>query len=134
VLVVAWTRGNRDGADQWLRWQSEPVRSLQAWQSAWNFAALWAQSPSQNAKRQEVAIAPLAQWQIYFYRGGAWSNPLSSTGAAEPAGATGPLPTATNATSVPDGVRLVLTVPTPHPLAGVLTRDWARPTLTGGAP
>jgi hypothetical protein len=35
---------------------------------------------------------------------------------------------------VPDGVRLVLTIAPPHPLAGVITRDWARTTKVGPAP
>ena len=39
-----------------------------------------------------------------------------------------------NATTVPDGVRLVLVIPPDHPLAGRLTRDWARPTLGGSTP
>lgn len=128
VLVVAWTRDSRDGAAQWLRWQSPPVRSRQEWQQAWAAAAAWAQSPSDAAKQREVSIAPLAQWQIYYYRGGTWSNPLSSSGA--------PNTVTTNNTpapaSTPDGVRLVLTLPSPHPLAGTLNRDWARPT-TGSA-
>lgn len=122
VLVVAWTRDSRDGTAQWLRWQSAPVRSRQEWQQAWAAAAAWAQSPSDAAKQREVAIAPLAQWQIYYYRGGAWSNPLSSSGAPNTSKGT-PAPATT-----PDGVRLVLTLPSPHPLAGTLSRDWARPT------
>lgn len=131
VLVVAWTRGTRDGAAQWLRWQSAPVRGRQEWQQAWAAAAAWAQSPSDAAKQREVAIAPLAQWQIYYYRGGAWSNPLSSSGA--PNASTNPNNTPAP-TSTPDGVRLVLTLPSPHPLAGTLNRDWARPTAGSATP
>lgn len=121
VLVVAWTRDSRDDVAQWLRWQSAPVRSRQEWQQAWAAAAAWAQSPSDTAKQREVAIAPLAQWQIYYYRGGAWSNPLSSSGAPNTSN-NSPAPATT-----PDGVRLVLTLPSPHPLAGMLNRDWSRP-------
>lgn len=124
VLVVAWTLGMRDGATHWLRWQSTPVRSRQEWNQAWAAAAAWAQSPSEAAKRMEVAIAPMAQWQLYYYRGGTWSNPMSSSGE-----------TGTNTTpTTPDGVRLVLTVPSPNPLAGTLNRDWARPTSAAVAP
>lgn len=117
AVVVAWTRSRRDGTDQWLRWQSTPVRTRAEWQDAWASAAQWAQSPSEQARRQEVAITPLAQWQIYYFRGGAWSNPLSSAGNA-----------------LPDGVRLALTLAPPHPLAGTLTRDWARPVVGESAP
>lgn len=137
VLVVAWTRGQRDGTDQWLRWQSSPLRGRAEWQTAWANAALWAQSPSDTARQQETAIAPLAQWQVYYHRGGAWSNALSSAGTTVAPAAAGAGPAAApdaNATAVPDGVRLVLVIPPAHPLAGRLTRDWARPTLGGSTP
>jgi general secretion pathway protein J len=125
LVVVAWTRGNREGTAQWLRWQSAPVRLHQEWQAAWDGAAQWAQSPSDSARQREIAIVALEQWQIYYYRGGAWSNPLSSSGDAATPGAR---------TALPDGVRLVLGVAAPHPLAGSLTRDWASPLLTGNTP
>lgn len=137
VLVVAWARGQRNGTDQWLRWQSAPLRGRAEWQTAWANAALWAQSPSDAARRLETAIVPLAQWQVYYHRGGAWSNALSSAGnAALPLGAgAGPAPAPdANAAAVPDGVRLVLVIPSAHPLAGRLTRDWARPTLGSSTP
>jgi general secretion pathway protein J len=122
LVVVAWTRSTREGTPQWLRWQSAPVRFHQEWQEAWDAAAQWAQSPSDSAKQHEVAIVALEQWQIYYYRGGTWSNPLSSTGDAAASGARAALP---------DGIRLVLGVAVPHPLAGTLTRDWASPLLIG---
>lgn len=130
-LVVAWTRRTVDGTDQWLRWQSPQVHSRAELAQAWSNAALWAQNPSDDAKRSEVALTPLADWRIFYYRDGAWSNPLSSSAtAAAPA-------TPANVgviadTSIPDGVRLVLTLPPGQALAGVITRDWIRPTLGGG--
>jgi general secretion pathway protein J len=33
---------------------------------------------------------------------------------------------------LPDGVRLVLTLPPGPSITGVLTRDWVRPTFSGG--
>ena len=128
LMVVAWTRSNRDGTEQWLRWQSPPLRLRQDWQTAWALAQQWAQSPSDSAKQQEVAIVAMDQWQIYYYRGGTWSNPLSSSGAPAPDAAQ-PI----QRSGLPDGIRLVLGVAAPHPLAGTLTRDWAQPTLTGSA-
>jgi len=119
VTVVAWTRDTRQGTPQWLRWQSAPVQSVEAWQAAWAAASAWAQgTESPELRTREVAIAELEQWQLFFYRGGAWSNPLSSTGTPDTA-------------TAPDGVRLVLTLPASHPLAGSLVRDWASGTLTG---
>jgi general secretion pathway protein J len=125
VLVIAWSRAARGGVAQWLRWQSAPVRSRADWQSAWDSAAQWAQSPGEQAKQQEVAIAPMEQWQVLFFRGGTWSNALSSAGAVAPEA---------NLSVVPDGVRLIMVTPAPHPLAGRITRDWVRPTLTGSTP
>jgi general secretion pathway protein J len=129
VIVVAWTRGERNGQTQWLRWQSAPVQSRQQWTQAWDQAAQWAQSPSDALRGKEVALGPLGGWQIFYFRGGAWSNPLSAAGTPTQTGnAATP-----NSAPLPDGVRLILEVPAPHPLAGTLTRDWARPvTLLGG--
>lgn len=148
LVVVAWARGERAGVEHWLRWQSEPLRTRSQWQVAWANAALWAQSPSETSRQREVRITPVAEWQVYYFRGGAWSNPLSSTGVGDTAKkAAPPLPavsaasgsapapaSAATALAVPDGVRLVLRVPPPHPLAGRLVRDWARPTLIGSTP
>ena len=127
--VVAWTRRNVQGVDQWLRWQSAPVRTRGEWQSAWLQAAQWARTPSEADRRSEVALLPLAQWQLFYYRGGAWSNPLSSTGTEAPA--TAGAPNAAETAAAPDGVRLQITLPPGQALSGTLTRDWVRPTFTG---
>jgi general secretion pathway protein J len=118
VSVVAWSTGQRNGALQWLRWQSDPVRTHAQWQSAWQAATLWAQSPSDESVKREVLLAPLLQWQLFYYRDNAWSNPLSASGSKQ---------------TMPEGVRLVLTLPAPHPMAGTLTRDWVQPTLGGAS-
>ena len=122
-LVVAWSRRNVNGTDQWLRWQSPVVPDRSALTQAWNTAALWAQNPGDAEKRAEVALTPLAEWRIFYYRDNAWSNPLSSS--ASVAGNTAD-------TSIPDGVRLVLTLPPGQALSGVLTHDWIKPTVGGG--
>lgn len=126
--VVAWTRRNVQGVDQWLRWQSPPLRTRGEWQSAWLQAAQWARTPSEADRRNEVALLPLTQWQLFYYRGGAWSNPLSSTGTEATAGSPN---AAGTAAAAPDGVRLQLTLPPGQALSGTLTRDWVRPTFTG---
>ena len=135
ILVVAWARRDVDGAGQWLRWQSPPLKTRGDVQAAWAVAAQWAQNPGDDEKRREVRIASLSQWQIFFHRGGAWTNPLSSTGAplAGVAGQLlGVLAPAGADVSMPDGVRLVITLPAGQALSGVITRDWVRPTLGGG--
>ena len=135
ILVVAWARRDIDGSGQWVRWQSPPLKTRGDVQNAWAVAAQWAQNPGDEEKKREVRVGALTQWQIFFYRGGAWANPLSSTGTPLP-GAAGVLlgvgaPGGVDV-SVPDGVRLVLTLPPGQALSGVITRDWVRPTLGGG--
>lgn len=131
TLVVAWTRRLVEGKGQWLRWQSPPVTQRGELLEAWQKAALWAQNPGDEERRREVAVIPLEEWQIFFYRSDAWTNPLSSdatqTGSAAPTVNTG-----VEAGTTPDGVRLVLTLPTGQALSGKLTRDWVRPTVSGG--
>lgn len=119
LRVVAWTRRVVDGRSLWLRWQSVPLRQRGELQQAWQQATLWAQNPDDAARRQEVAIVPLADWQLFYFRQDAWTNPLSSD--AGTAGRTG----------IPEGVRLVLELPSGPALAGLITRDWVRPTLGG---
>lgn len=128
LRVVAWSRRDVDGAGQWLRWQSPALRSRADLQEAWQKAALWGQNPGDEEKKREVLIGPLAQWQLYYFRGDAWSNPLSSAAAPGADAATPPLVNAT----LPEGVRLVLTLPAGQALSGTLTRDWVRPTVGGG--
>ena len=163
VLVIAWARRDAAGAGQWLRWQSPPLRTRGEVDLAWQGAARWAQNPGDDLKAREVFISPLSDWQVFFYRGDAWTNPLSSDGNAA-AGSTalgnsigpaaGSPPSAAaigigalgaaivqaisqgaNALTtapIPEGVRLVLTLPTGNAISGTLTRDWVRPTLGGG--
>lgn len=134
VIVVAWARSEREGQARWVRWQSAPVQTQEGWQAAWSSAVAWAQGAQgdiQNAnatpnektglRQREVSVVALDAWQLFFHRGGAWSNPLSSTDAQDNS-------------AIPDGVRLVLTLPPKHPLAGTLVRDWARNSLSGAPP
>ncbi|MBX3655598.1 MAG: prepilin-type N-terminal cleavage/methylation domain-containing protein [Ramlibacter sp.] len=136
VLVVAWTRRLIDGRGQWLRWQSPALTSRGALLEAWDQAALWAQNPGDEAKQREVAITALDEWQIFYYRADAWTNPLSSdatVGAGvAPGMAANPVAAASGAANIPDGVRLVLMLPPGQALTGKLTRDWVRPTVSGG--
>ena len=139
LQVVAWTR-RFDAGGQWLRWQSPPSREWGAWQQSWNLAALWAQNPSTESKNFETAIAPLLEWQIFYFRNNAWSNPLSSEGAAGFTGAAGVAPpsgvgvAAAAPLLLPDGIRLVLSLPPGQGLAGKLTQDWVKPTFGGDRP
>ena len=128
LLVVAWARRSVDGTGQWLRWQSPPVSTRGELQAAWAKAGQWAQNPGDDEKRLEVSITPLEQWQVFYYRGNAWTNPLSSDSATQAQGTEKPAPVDV---ALPDGVRLVLTLPPGEAINGMLTRDWVRP-IAGG--
>ena len=155
IWVVAWARRDAGGQGQWLRWQSPPLRTRGEVETAWMAAAQWAQNPGDALKAREVVVSSLSEWQIFFYRGDAWTNPLSSEG-TETVGAAGSVSSsagpsapgigslgaavvqaisrganALTAAPIPDGVRLVLTLPPGQAISGTLTRDWVRPTLGG---
>ena len=116
LVVVAWSRRVVEGSGRWLRWQSPPLQTRADLELAWLRAAQWAQSPAADDAQREVGIATIDQWQIYFFRKDAWSNPLSS---AEAAG--------DGKVDLPEGIRLVLTLSDGQALSGTLTRDWLRP-------
>lgn len=125
LRVVAWSRRSIDGVGQWMRWQSAPLTTRAQLQIAWQQAASWAQNSSAQERQREVRIAPLEQWQIFYYRSNAWSNPLSSEGAA----ASSPVP---SSFVLPEGIRLVLTLSPGQAISGTLTRDWLQPGVGGG--
>ena len=62
---------------------------------------------------------------MFYYRGDAWSNPLSSPG-------TPPADLSAVGALIPDGVRLQLDLPGGAALGGTLVRDWANPLRGGG--
>ena len=155
LRVVAWTRRNvgltssNDPTGQWLRWQSPPLTTRVALLQAWQQAADWGQYVSAADAQREVRLVPLSQWQIFYYRQDAWSNPLSSAGT--PASTPTPTPAPAPAPSppqgqgqgaqapvqgkpdaLPDGIRLVLQLAPGQAVSGQLTRDWIRPGVGGG--
>ncbi|OYU45590.1 MAG: general secretion pathway protein J [Burkholderiales bacterium PBB4] len=135
LVVVAWTRRDINGTGHWIRWQSPPVSTREQLQGAWSRAAQWGQNPGESDKRFEIVLTPLQEWRIFYFRGDAWSNPLSSDSAVPP-----PPPSAQpnaalpgpRVSNVPEGIRVVLTLPPGGPVAGTLTRDWIKPTVGGG--
>jgi general secretion pathway protein J len=131
VLVVAWTRRVVNGSGTWLRWQSPQVTTRGELEQQWQRADLWSQNPGDEEKRGEVAVTALDDWQIFFFRENAWTNPQSSDASASAALARGLAPQQIFAPVpvLPDGVRLVLFLPPGQAIGGMLTRDWVRPTL-----
>ena len=131
IWVVAWARRDSEGQGQWLRWQSPPLRTRGEVETAWAAAAQWAQNPGDALKAREVVVSALTGWQVFFYRGDAWTNPLSSEGGDAAGQALSRGADALTAAPIPDGVRLVLTLPPGQAISGTLTRDWVRPTVGG---
>ncbi len=135
VRVVAWTwraDPGRPGGGDWQRWQSGPLSQRSDWQTAWNLAQQWGQTPDDSTRAAQVQIHPLSGWQLFVHRGGNWANPLSSDavtpGNVQPGS---PAARSTPGNTTPDGVRLVLSLPPGPAGSGTLSLDWVRPTLSG---
>lgn len=126
LWVVAWTlRGN-----QWLRWQSPPVQTRAAMQQAWANAERWGQNASADDANFETALLPLDAWQLTYFRGNAWTNPLSSGGGGVGGGG-GDASNANNTQStLPDAIRLLIDLPARTGVRGRITLDWVRPNFS----
>jgi general secretion pathway protein J len=135
LLVVGWTRRVDNGNGMWLRWQSPPVSTRGDLDRAWQRADQWSQNPGEDERAHEVAIAPLDEWQVFYFRENAWTNPQSSgvTTSSLVPGSTPPPAAVPSAADLPDGVRLVLTLPANQAVSGTLTRDWVNPLVGGKA-
>ena len=119
LWVVAWTlRGN-----QWFRWQSTPLQTRAALQQAWANAERWGQNPSADDAAFETSLIPLDAWQLTYFRGNAWSNPLSSAGNTDANNATGQ-------DALPDAIRLQIDLPASAGVRGRITLDWVRPNFS----
>jgi general secretion pathway protein J len=124
LWVVAWTlRGN-----QWLRWQSAPLQTRAALQQAWANAERWGQNPSADDAAFETSLIPLDAWQLTYFRGNAWTNPLSSAGNTDTSSNANSAPTAQGA--LPDAIRLQIDLPATTGVRGRITLDWVRPNFS----
>ena len=128
MRVVAWSLiADAAGTRHWARWQSDTIQRRDQLANAWQRAAEWgreAQGRQMAAGRDSsVLLFPATRWQLFYHRGETWGNPQSSIG-TQNGGVF-----AMGENTVPDGVRLVLTLPEGAGLSGDLNRDWVRPTL-----
>ena len=132
MQVVAWSV--RDGG--LYRWQGPIVRSVSALQDSFQRSG---QLQTQDSG-QLRALDGVAGWQMYYYRGNAWSNALSSgdssattsaqaiaAAAAAAAAAASAASSVTAAapppTGLPNGVRMLLQFNDASGFAGPLTRE-----------
>lgn len=128
LMVVAWMR-RAEGSGQWLRWQSPTLRTPAGWTEAWSSASAWAQNAVTAETSGEVSITPLEDWQIFYFRGNAWTNPMSSAGQQPANSPILPALQMSSMTVIPDGIRLVLMLPASQAINGKLTVDWVNPIL-----
>lgn len=110
LQVVVWSL--RSG--RWLRWAGKSMATQRELQESW----LASQQLQGAEPSQLMVLEGIESWQVYFFRGNAWSNAQSSADAAQ-GGASAP----TTGAILPNGVRLLLTFAPGSGLAGTLTRD-----------
>ena len=131
LLVVAWTQRFVAGAQQWVRWQSAPLSQRNELINAWQQAAIWARADGDMGDMggSAVAVMPLTGWQLAYHTGGEWvaSNTLVGAGG----GRRGLQANAVVATisDTPEGLRLLLDLPSGGPLQGRLSSDWFNPSF-----
>jgi general secretion pathway protein J len=108
VQVVVWTlRPAENNASAWERWAGPAVTTSSELNESW----LRSQQLQGNEPGSLRTLTGLSGWQVYFYRGNAWTNCQS----------TGDVTGGTQAT--PDGVRVVLSFAPGSGVNGDLTRD-----------
>ena len=111
LQLVVWSlRGGR-----WLRWAGPSVTTRAELQESW----LRSQQLQGTETAQVVTLGGLTEWQMYCFRGNAWSN-CQSSGDVAPAGAAA---SAAGREALPSGVRLVLGFGEGSGYNGSLTRD-----------
>jgi general secretion pathway protein J len=121
VQLVVWSL--RPGADATqagaglLRWAGPAVTGSGELQEGW----LRSQQFQGVEPGQLRTLAGVSQWQLYCFRGNAWSNCQSSGDLASPA----PGASAAPRQALPSGVRLVLGFAEGSGMNGSLTRDVA---------
>lgn len=122
LIVVAWAlHADRSASKRgtvWVRWESEPIQDLASLGLAWQAAEVWARNTTSELAQRAQAIVPITDWRLLYHRGGAWSNPLSAADVNRQSGAR------------PDGIRLLLELPSASPLGGEVVVDWVQPALT----
>lgn len=133
LQVVAWTlrpdASGTAGNGTLERWAGPSVTTTGELQDSW-LRSLQLQGGETGQLR---TLSGLAQWQVYFYQGNAWSN-CQSTGDVESSSsstsstvvapsAAASTPVVTQRQALPKGVRVVLSFAPGSGMSGDLTRD-----------
>lgn len=128
LLVVVWTQRLVDGTQHWVRWQSAPVSLRNDLLNAWQQAAFWARTVG-DMDGADVAVMPLASWQLAYHAKGEWvaSNTLVGSGGGRRALQANAV--VANRSDTPEGLRLLLELPSAGPFQGRLISDWFNPAL-----
>jgi general secretion pathway protein J len=130
IQLIVWslkpaTLAGKDGTlasgGHWLRWAGPTVTNSAALRESW----LRSQSLQGGEPGQLITLKGVSEWQLYCFRGNAWTNCQSSGDVvATPAqSASGAAPVSKSA--LPSGVRLVLNFTDDSGYGGSLTRDLA---------
>ena len=121
MQVVLWSL-RPDGRDSvWQRWAGPATTTTRGLQDSW----LRTQQFQGGEDGQLRALEGLETWQVYFYRGNAWSNCQSTddTAPVTPVSASAPASGAAPRALLPTGVRVVLAFAPGSGLNGSLVRD-----------
>jgi general secretion pathway protein J len=121
MQVVLWSLHPEERGAVWQRWAGPATTTTRGLQDSW----LRTQQFQGSEDGQLRALEGLDSWQVYFYRGNAWSNcqstddltPVSPVSPASPASAAAPR------VVLPSGVRVVLAFAPGSGLNGSLVRD-----------
>ncbi len=123
LQVVAWSLS---ATGEWQRWASAPASTQAALSDAYIRSQL-------QASANTVKVLPgLQQWQVYFYRGNAWSNAQSdddlkdASAVPVPPGPPASPPSGSDGTrrkQLPTGIRIVLNFAPDIGYGGPITRQ-----------
>ena len=130
MQVVSWALLPNDRGGTWQRWAGPVTTTTRGLQESW-FRSQQLQGSEDGQLR---ALDGLESWQVYFFRGNAWSNcqssddvgpatPVSPVTPVTPVSASSPASAAAQRTLLPSGVRVVLAFAPGSGLNGSLVRD-----------
>lgn len=134
LQVIAWTLRSAAqlGQDtgQWMRWVSPPTTESSVLRQAWQQAERWGKTPNSEGLVFQTVLIPLNQWQVTYFLGNAWFNPLSSLFTHEFESSETQTRTKLDKNQPIEAIKLVLDFPTSSGLEGRVTLDWVSPTFT----